>query len=101
MALPIFQDSDETLMLLQTRWAGMINPLLVAPISQGRLLQASLVSSQPNVINHKLGRKLQGWIIVGQSAATSLYDNQKTNSMPELTLILVASAPAQVTLWVF
>lgn len=59
-----------------------------------------------NTINHGLGRALIGWIVVRSSAAATIYDKQSTNivngqSQAGLTLILNASAPTTVYLYVF
>lgn len=52
-------------------------------------------------INHKLGRKLQGWLIIGLNGAASIYDNQANNSMKDKTLVLVSNAAVTVNLMVF
>jgi hypothetical protein len=54
-----------------------------------------------NVINHGLGRQLQGYVIVTNSAAVTFYDNQTINTMPQLTLQLVASGNSTISLLVF
>ena len=99
--LPIFYTDDKDMSLLQTNWAKEINPVLGNPISQGLLLTGLVLASGDNTINHKLGRKLQGWIIVGLSASVTFYDKQATNSMPQKTLVLNASGAATINLYVF
>lgn len=85
----------------QPLWASQINPVLANPLVQGQLLSNISVSSGANVINHKLGRKLQGYIVVLNSAAVTYYDSQSTNQTPDLTLILNASGSAVISLYVF
>lgn len=87
--------------MAQNRWASMINPLLASPIANGLLLDSIALVPGTNVINHKLGRKLQGWIIVGLDNAAVIYDNQSTNQMPELTLVINCDTFVNVNLWVF
>lgn len=102
MSLPIFTVEDKDLSMLQTRWATELNPLLLNPILQGTQLKRVLLSTGANVINHKLGRKLQGWIItrwIGASAG--VYDTQDTNSMPQLTLELNSSGNVSVDIYVY
>jgi hypothetical protein len=101
MSLPILQSTDVNLTAVQTRWAAVINPLLSQPLSQALLLSGISVSSGTNAINHKLGRKLQGYIVVGCNAAVTFHDSQSTNSMPQLTLNLIASGAATINLLVF
>jgi hypothetical protein len=101
MSLPIFQTASKDLSLLQTNWAQQLNPVIQLPINSGSILQNVVLSSGLNVVNHKLGRKLQGWFIVRQNAAGSFYDSQDINPYPDLTLFLNSSATVTVHLFVF
>lgn len=87
--------------LHQTQWAQAIDPILTNPLNSASVLKSVSLVSGANVINHKLGAPLQGWWIVRQRAAASIYDTQDTNQMPQLTLNLVSSAPVVVDLAVF
>lgn len=101
MQLPKFGTTDQALNLLQTRWAQSLNPVISLPmLQQNTLTSVSLVTGS-NTINHLLGRKLQGWIIVRQRAAASIYDTQDANTMPELTLQLTTDADVVVDVVVF
>jgi len=97
--LPILHGDDTVQM--QTKWAAQLNPIIDNPISQGILLKNQVLVSGANVINHKLGRKLQGWIVTRIRASATLYDTQDANSSPALTLQLTASAGVTVDLYVF
>ena len=101
MKLPIFQSSDDTLSLIQTKWASVLNILLGNPSLQNIILPNVAVINGQTVINHLLGKKLQGWRIVGLNAAATIYDSQSTNPHPELTLILNSNAAATLQLEVF
>lgn len=79
----------------------MLNPIIVLPTSQGLVLQNVAVTAGANVINHKLGRKLQGWYPTRVRAATALYDTQDSNKTPDLTLQLTATNNATIDLFVF
>ena len=85
----------------QTKWASAINPTLACPIVNGRLIQSVVLTNGTTTVNHKLGRPLQGWFVVGSNAAATIYDKQATNQMPELTLVLVSNAAVTCNLWVF
>lgn len=100
--LPIFKSDDQNLMLLQTKWSSQLNPVIALPWSSGVLLKSVVLASGANIINHKLGRKLQGWIPVRfHGAWAQIYDTQDTNTMSDLTLNLVASGAVTVDLLVF
>lgn len=101
MSLPNFNTSDRILSMLQDQWSSQLNPVLSNPLVNGRLIQSVVLASGNNTINHRLSRNLVGWLVVGQTAASSIYDNQATNQMKDKTLILNASAPCTVNLWVF
>lgn len=87
--------------LANPRWASILNPLLANPLVNGRILQDEEVASGRNIINHGLGRKLQGYIVTLNNANVTFYDSQATNQMPDLTLILNASGAATINLYVF
>jgi hypothetical protein len=87
---------------MQTTWATQINPVLQNPLVSGHLIRNLKLSMGANVINHGLGRNLQGWVVTRlRDAPASFYDTQDTNQMPALTLNLNASAAANVDIWCF
>ena len=87
--------------LMQTQWAQELNPVLNCPLIAGRLISQVALVNGVTVVNHKLGRKLVGWLVTGISGSANIYDNQATNQMPELTLSLTSNAAVTVSLWVF
>lgn len=101
MNVPIFQTQTPDLMLIQTRWASILNPTLSLPILNGNLLQNVPLSSGVNQINHKLGRNLIGWFPVRKRSAGTVYDSQDTNPSPSVTLTLHSSDASVIDLWVF
>jgi hypothetical protein len=101
MRLPIFKDDSKNLMLLQNVWSSLINPFLNAPALQTVLLKDVSLTAGSNNVNHRLGRKLQGWYFVRKRAAANVHDNQDNNQNPELTLTLVSDASVTVDLVVF
>jgi len=82
----------------QTTWAQQLNPVLTNPLVQGSLLSGIPITTGSNVINHKLGRQMQGWMVVDTTAAVTLYRSAPFNSS---TLTLVASGTSTIALWVF
>lgn len=96
--LPSFIFKDKELTLLQSGWAAQLNPLLADPTNNGFVLTGVVLSVGDNVINHKLGRKLQGWIVTDQNAGGSIYRSAPKNN---LTLTLTSDADVTIDLWVF
>lgn len=83
---------------MQTKWASIINPLLSKPMLQGQNLENVTLVTGTNIINHKLGRKLQGWTITDIDAAVTVY---RSAPMNDLTLTLTSSGNATANIWVF
>lgn len=86
---------------MQAQWASQLNPILGNPLVAGHLLAPYDLIIGNNIINHLLGRKLQGWMIVSINGAAQIFDNQATNQMTDLTLSLTSDANVKVSLWVF
>ncbi len=99
--LPIIASDSEQLTMLQTRWASILGPLLANPMLSGAVLKQVSLTTGSNVVNHRLGRKLQGWFLTRKRAAGNIYDTQDSNSMPELTLQLESSTSAVVDIYVY
>lgn len=101
MSLAKFKDAEQTFGLMQTSWSQQLDPVIANALINGLALKQVSLSSGPNIINHKLGRNLQGWFITRLRANASLFDTQDANLTPAVTLQLTASAPVVVDLWVF
>ena len=110
LSLVQFQTDDQSLRLMQNSWASALNPIISNALVNNGFLQGQIPSDKnlgialingTTIINHKLGRALQGWIVVRNNAAATIYDAQATNLTPELTLVLVSSAACTVSLVVF
>lgn len=101
MSLPIFKSDSQEMDLMQTKWAQQLNPVLSNPMMAGSLIRNVGLSVGANEVNHKLGRKLQGYIITMQRGPAQVYSTQEFNNIPNLTLTLVSDADVLVDLWVF
>lgn len=98
MALPYFQSKDPQMNLLQTSWKAQIDPVISNPVTNGIILTNISLTVGNNVINHKLSRVQQGWIITDINADSRIFRNAPFNT---LTLTLHASAAATINLLVF
>lgn len=99
--LPIFQTQVRELSQMQTKWASQLNPVVANPMVLGQQLKQVQLAIGDNVINHGLGRTLQGWLPVRQRASANLFDKQDSNQMQQLTLVLNSDAVVSVDLWVY
>lgn len=71
------------------------------PINGGTILVSIELSSGDNTISHKLSQKPQGWFIVRQRGAATIYDKQDDNQNADKTLVLNSSADVTVDIFVF
>lgn len=85
--------------LASTRWADIIEPVLgVQPnVSPSFLINVELTTGI-NVVNHRLQRKPQGWVVVDKQAPGDVYRTAPYNT---LTLTLTSSANMTVSLWIY
>lgn len=84
-----------------TTWTSQLDPVLALPFNSGTILFNVSLTPGRNVINHKLGKTLQGWTLCGINGPSVLYDQQSLNPLPELNLWLQASSAVTVNLLVF
>ena len=84
--------------MMQPKWAGELNPLLDNPVNQSTLLTGVKLINGVTVVNHLLGRQMQGWMVADQNSAASIYRSAPMNA---LTLTLTSNADVTVNLVVF
>jgi hypothetical protein len=85
----------------QDNIATVVQPFLNSRILDGVLLKNISLSSGVNTVAHKLGRKIEGWIVVRQRADARIWDIQDSNVNVTSTLKLQTSAAVVVDLWIF
>jgi hypothetical protein len=83
---------------MQTQWKSQIQPALNNPLNNGVVLTNITLAIGDNVINHKLQRMQQGWIITDITGAATIYRDAPFNT---LTLTLNSSAIVTINLLVF
>lgn len=99
MALPFFQKAnDSSFQQMQTAWAAQINPVIANLLVNGQLLKDVAIVNGTTIINHKLGRVMQGWIITDIDGGSAIYRSQPFNN---LTLTLVSGGNCTASIWVF
>lgn len=101
MAIPKMQTESREINQLQQYIAQALNPILSNPENLGTITTNVQLVAGTNVVNHGLGKKLQGWSIVRKRSAAGIYDNQDSNPNPAKTLILVSDAAVSIDLYCF
>lgn len=98
MQLPTWQSDDKDFQLMQNKWASILNPLLGKPMSSANILKGVQLINGTTVVNHLLGRNMQGWMISDIDAGATIYRSASFNN---LTLSLTSNAACTVNLVVF
>jgi len=101
MGMARVQTDSREINQIQSNIATILNPIQANPMSSGIILSGVVLASGSNVIQHTLDRSLQGYIVILKSANVTIYDSQSTNSTPNLTLVLVSSGAATISLYLF
>lgn len=83
---------------MQNQWASVLTPIIKNPIVSGGQLDDIILDTGDNVINHKLGRQPQGWVIVDIDAAAVIY---RSAEMTPKTLTLNSDADCTVSIYVY
>lgn len=97
--LPVFKDDNQPFQLMQTKWKSELDPVLDNPILAGRQINnISISSGSAAVVNHRLGRKQQGYILVSVNAPAKIAQIVAFN---DKTLTLSSDASVIVSAWVY
>lgn len=102
-SIPLVQTESRELNQVQQNIIQTVNQILKCPIISGvQILTNQSLIVGDNVLSHGLSRTLQGWLIVRYHGSwAQIFDNQDSNGTPGTTLILNASAPVKVDVYVF
>ena len=98
MALPLVQDPNQNLMLMQTKWKAQIDPLFSGPFSNGKALKGIQLNAGSTQIPHGLGSTQQGWFLTDIAGPATVYRSGAFNST---NLVLTSSAAVVVNIWVY
>ena len=71
------------------------------PIINGKMLKDIALTGEAKTIQHTLGRAYMGWFVVRQNADAGVWEPFQNNPKPDVNLVLKASLPVTVSLWVF
>lgn len=78
--------------------ASTLNPIVANPANSSNIVKGILLKVGATVINHGLGRLMQGWTIVDVNGAATIYRSAPLSST---TLTLTSNAAVVVNIEVF
>jgi hypothetical protein len=80
----------------------VLEPIINKVILDGILHEkVQLIAGSTINLEHKLGRKLKGWIITRQRGASMIWDDQDFNTNTQKTLNLNCASDVCIDIWVF
>ena len=81
---------------------SVMDPVLNSAIIDGVIIEdVDLVSGSFTSVEHKLGRKPRGYLVIRKSAAETVYEDAGDYDNRKLFIKLKASGTVTVNLWVF
>ena len=90
---------NDVLNRVQDNLIQAIEPLTRAPMSNGVFITGTALTAGGNTINHGLGRKPLGYVVVSTTTASYFSDNIPTANSTSFDL--GSTAATTVNLWVF
>ncbi len=88
---------DADLNKVQENIEYALGPVLASAIIDGVQIQSIELTTTPQPISHKLGRRPRGWVIVDQDADARVWSTARDKNV----LILQASSPCTISVWVY
>lgn len=89
---------DDALNRFQGNCGETFDTITSNPLLNGlRVDDIAIVSGTNKSVAHGLGREPQGWFVIGQYSASSVYEISRSSTF----LIIDASANVTVDLWIF
>ena len=95
--VPNYITSDQASNLQSGAQNKALDDLGANPLNSGAILKSIALTAGSNSVSHKLGRKLQGYIVVSQDAASSFFKESSDTNVLKLN----SSAAVNAILFVF
>ena len=92
---------NEDITRLQSHIKTVLSPLLDLPISDGVLVKSIDIETTDTLVEHKLGREFEGFIITKLNANSVIYESSSDNFIKNRQIILKGSATANVDIYFF
>lgn len=87
---------------IQDSVIASVNPLLLTPVVDGRIITGVSIANTATAVNHGLGRLPLGWVVITKDTANHVFEATADRlARTDKHLRLTASATTIVDLWVF
>lgn len=98
-AFKTFTSGDRSTDAVQSNMSVFTQQFDTNPLISGRLISDVVLGATAVNIAHKLGRELQGWIVVDKNAQQDIW--RSSTALPKTFLTLTAAGTVTASLWVF
>ena len=96
------RSKNEDLNRVQDNIEKQYNQVVDKEVLDGHILQnVTLVPNKVNLVQHKLGRQIEGWIVIRKRADARIWDVQDCNVNKQISIALIVTSEVEVDLWVF
>jgi len=92
---------NEEVTRLQSHIKTTLNPLLELPISDGVLIKNLSIATSDTIVEHKLAREYEGFIITRLKSNSVIYESDTANTFKDRKIILKASATATADIYFY
>ena len=92
---------NEEVTRLQSHIKTTLNPLLELPISDGVLIKDLSIATSDTLVEHKLGRDYEGFIITRLKTNSVIFESDTANVFKDRKIILKASATATADIYFY
>ena len=92
---------NEEVTRLQSHIKTTLNPLLELPISDGVLIKDLSIATSDTLVEHKLGRDYEGFIITRLKTNSVSFESDTANDFKDRKIILKASATATADIYFY
>ena len=92
---------DQEVTRVQSHIQKTFAPLLELPFADGVLRSDLSIGTSDTEIEHKLGRAYEGWLVVGLTTNSVVYESATSNTNKRSVIILQASSAATATIFFF
>lgn len=86
---------------VQANVSQVVNQMNKIGLTDTTIINGVSVSTSDTVVNHNLGRKHNGWWVVGKNAACDVFESSSNNPSPTTSIILRATSSATISLIFF
>lgn len=92
--------TDYAISRLQSNVEKAFNLIQIFPLMDGNFIEAT-IGVGDTVVDHKLGRPFQGWVVVNKDANSDIWQSATVNNSKDISVILKATVEVNAKIYIF